>query len=307
MLQPAYRINGDSDAAERELDAPLRVQRRRAGADRQPGVRARPERRLRRDGARRVSRLFLDARFVGEVPPPHGRRHGPGARRPDGRAARRARRRPLGVPREDAAAQLLRAHALGRLAARGRGRRGARGAGARRARALGRGAGARAPRDALLERRDRRAHAGRRRAAARRGDAPRGPPRLSSSPTTRARRATSTRSATRCRSTAACSAGTRCRTTSAHMEAAFTVCTFWLVEALALIGRTDEARELFDRLPEPRQRARPLLGGHPPGHARAERQLPADVQPRRADQRGVPPVAPLGLTEPGQAGRQTPV
>jgi GH15 family glucan-1,4-alpha-glucosidase len=33
-----------------------------------------------------------------------------------------------------------------------------------------------------------------------------------------------------------------------HMEAAFTVCTFWLVEALALLGRTDEARELFDRL-----------------------------------------------------------
>jgi GH15 family glucan-1,4-alpha-glucosidase len=35
-----------------------------------------------------------------------------------------------------------------------------------------------------------------------------------------------------------------------HMEAAFTVCTFWLVEALALIGRTDEARELFHRLLE---------------------------------------------------------
>ena len=33
-----------------------------------------------------------------------------------------------------------------------------------------------------------------------------------------------------------------------HMEAAFTVCTFWLVEALALIGRTVEARELFERL-----------------------------------------------------------
>jgi GH15 family glucan-1,4-alpha-glucosidase len=33
-----------------------------------------------------------------------------------------------------------------------------------------------------------------------------------------------------------------------HMEAAFTVCTFWLVEALALIGRTEEARELFERL-----------------------------------------------------------
>jgi GH15 family glucan-1,4-alpha-glucosidase len=31
-------------------------------------------------------------------------------------------------------------------------------------------------------------------------------------------------------------------------HAAFTVCTFWLVEALALLGRTDEAKELFDRL-----------------------------------------------------------
>ena len=33
-----------------------------------------------------------------------------------------------------------------------------------------------------------------------------------------------------------------------HMEAAFTVCTFWLVEALALIGRTEDARDLFERL-----------------------------------------------------------
>jgi GH15 family glucan-1,4-alpha-glucosidase len=31
-------------------------------------------------------------------------------------------------------------------------------------------------------------------------------------------------------------------------QAAFTVCTFWLVEALAIIGRDDEARALFDRL-----------------------------------------------------------
>src|SRR5262245_12008524 len=32
------------------------------------------------------------------------------------------------------------------------------------------------------------------------------------------------------------------------MEAAFTVCSFWLVEALALLGRHDEARVLFDEL-----------------------------------------------------------
>jgi GH15 family glucan-1,4-alpha-glucosidase len=31
-------------------------------------------------------------------------------------------------------------------------------------------------------------------------------------------------------------------------HAAFTVCSFWLVEALAILGRTDEARELFERL-----------------------------------------------------------
>ena len=30
--------------------------------------------------------------------------------------------------------------------------------------------------------------------------------------------------------------------------AAFTVCSFWLVDALVAIGRADEARELFERL-----------------------------------------------------------
>jgi len=33
-----------------------------------------------------------------------------------------------------------------------------------------------------------------------------------------------------------------------EMEAAFTVCSFWLVEALCIIGRVEEARELFERL-----------------------------------------------------------
>jgi GH15 family glucan-1,4-alpha-glucosidase len=32
------------------------------------------------------------------------------------------------------------------------------------------------------------------------------------------------------------------------MQAAFTVCTFWLVEALAILGRKDEARALFEHL-----------------------------------------------------------
>ena len=247
VLQPAYRINGDSDAEERVLehlsgfngDGPVRIGNQ-AFEHVQNDVYG--------EMVLGVSRLFLDARFVGEVP-----RHTAvdiiqGARRPDGRAARGARRGALGVPREDAAAQLLRAHALGGSAARGRGRRRARGARARRPRPLGRGARPRRARDAVLERGGRRAHAGRRRAAGRRGDAPRRPPRLLRAATTPAPTGTSTRSAARCPWTAASCAATRCKDDFGHMEAAFTVCTFWLVEALALIGRTDEARELFDRL-----------------------------------------------------------
>lgn len=33
-----------------------------------------------------------------------------------------------------------------------------------------------------------------------------------------------------------------------YQEAAFTVCSFWLAEALAIVGRTEEARELFEQL-----------------------------------------------------------
>ena len=51
--------------------------------------------------------------------------------------------------------------------------------------------------------------------------------------------------------------------------AAFTVCSFWLAEALALLGRHDEGRELFEHLLIPPQRARALQRGHPPRHARA--------------------------------------
>ena len=31
-------------------------------------------------------------------------------------------------------------------------------------------------------------------------------------------------------------------------ETSFTVCTFWYIDALAAIGRVDEARELFERV-----------------------------------------------------------
>ena len=73
-------------------------------------------------------------------------------------------------------------------------------------------------------------------------------------------------------------------------HAAFTVCTFWLVEALAILERTDEARELFDYLLS-LHNGLGLYSEDILPDARAERELPADVQPRRADQRGLQAVA----------------
>ena len=125
-----------------------------------------------------VSRLFLDARFVGEVP-----RHTAvdivqglvdqmDARLEEPDAGLWEFR---GKTRLHSFSVLMHwAGARRAVEVAGRTRR----AGARRARPLGRGARARGARDPVLERRGRRADAGRGRAAARRGDAARGPPRL---------------------------------------------------------------------------------------------------------------------------------
>ena len=66
---------------------------------------------------------------------------------------------------------------------------------------------------------------------------------------------------------------------------AFTICSFWWAEALALIGRLDDAVALFDRLRRARQPARALLRGHRAGDRPAARQLPAGLHPRRPDPR----------------------
>ena len=127
VLQPAYRINGAADAEERELehlagyngDGPVRVGNQ-AFEHVQNDVYG--------EMVLAVSRLFLDTRFVGEIPPHTGVEIVRLAARPDRVAPGGAGRGPVGVPRAKPAAQLLGAHALGRLAPRGRGRRGARSA-----------------------------------------------------------------------------------------------------------------------------------------------------------------------------------
>ena len=68
-----------------------------------------------------------------------------------------------------------------------------------------------------------------------------------SRPTTRASPAPSGRSSASC-VTAISSSATSSRTTSANRENAFIVCTFWYINALAALGRRDEARALFENL-----------------------------------------------------------
>ena len=75
------------------------------------------------------------------------------------------------------------------------------------------------------------------------------------------------------------------RTTSARPENAFIVCTFWCVDALARLGRRDEARALFERLLALPQPARPAGGAPRRRHRRAVGQLPADLQDGRHHQR----------------------
>ncbi len=196
-----------------------------------------------------VSRLFLDTRFVGEIPPTTAVEL---VQSLLGQIEARLEEPDAGLWEfrgEDAAAQLLRAHALGGCAARGRGRGGARGAGARGAGARDRGARARSCSRARCWNDE----IGALTQVA-------GEPQLDAALLLAVHlgffapddpRATSHVDAIRERALGRRRPPAALRgrpTTSARREAAFTVCTFWLVEALAILGRTDEAKELFDRL-----------------------------------------------------------
>ena len=68
-------------------------------------------------------------------------------------------------------------------------------------------------------------------------------------------------------------------------EGTFVICSFWLVSCLAKAGEVERAEALFDQLAGLRERPRPARRGDRHRERRAARQLPAGVQPHRADHR----------------------
>ena len=70
-----------------------------------------------------------------------------------------------------------------------------------------------------------------------------------------------------------------------HTTSAFSICSFWWVEALAMMGEVDEAVALFQPPREVRQPAGIVLRGHRARNRRAARQFPAGLHARRLDPR----------------------
>ena len=77
-------------------------------------------------------------------------------------------------------------------------------------------------------------------------------------------------------------------------ETAFLACSFWYIGALCLIGRKDDARQMFEDVLGAPQCIRAPVRGHSPGDRRALGQFPASVFNGGDHQHGDPSVVELG-------------
>ena len=81
---------------------------------------------------------------------------------------------------------------------------------------------------------------------------------------------------------------------SSGEEGAFLICTFWLIDAYVLMGRTEDARRLYGKMAGLLERRGAAVGGVRPRDGRDAGQLPSGVQPCGSDPFGHEPVARRG-------------
>ena len=91
-------------------------------------------------------------------------------------------------------------------------------------------------------------------------------------------------------------------------EGAFSICTFWLAQALAMIGERERAERVFRRMLRHANHVGLYSEEIDPADRRVPRQLPPGVHPHRADQlrRGPGPARPKALSRAQRGGALAP-
>ena len=258
---PLYRVDGSADLDERMLDQLARASTAMRPVRVGNGAALHTQHDIFGEMVLALAPIFLDDRFSAERSTRRRSSCSSGSARKAIAVAGHARRRHLGVPHRVAAADLLQPDVLGRRRPHGAGSRPRHlPAHARRVQRRGRAGSASEIRATRLEPRAASLVADLRRPRPRRLAAADGDPALLARRRSARCAAPSTRSGRTCRTTAGCCA-TGSTTASGSPTVAFIICTFWLVEALAALGRPTRRASVHGARARGAVAARPALGG----------------------------------------------